>query len=311
MKKNFRIFSIILTLAIMMSALVIPVSAAQPPQPYGDVNSDKAIDILDATNVQRYLAKVDLDAINLLEAADVDDDAKITVLDVTVIQQYVAHAIEVFPAGKLFTIDKYFYEMQADYDYDSAIAGYPVTFSASGSMQPGPATAKLYINDELVGQTQETNQETYMYEITYTFEKSGTYNVKMTLSDKWGEGDSKTAVYTVKDAPADTSTPVITAVTRDNNYNTTPVFTVHTKFGTAPYKYTYAIGYDDSDAPYFDPFYYTDPMDSNILDITETFGENAYLNPLTDYVIFVQVTDANGNKAVEKHPFVIDVLKPA
>ena len=130
MKKNFRIFSIILALAIMMSALIIPASAAIPPQPYGDVNSDDAIDILDATNVQRYLARVDLRAINLIEAADVDDDAKITVLDATIIQQYVAQIITEFPSGKKFYIDKYFFGVTTDYDKDNAIVGYPVTFSA-------------------------------------------------------------------------------------------------------------------------------------------------------------------------------------
>lgn len=309
MKKNFRIFSIILALAIMMSALVIPASAAIPPQPYGDVNSDDAIDILDATNVQRYLARVDLRAINLIEAADVDDDAKITVLDVTIIQQYVAQVISEFPAGEWFLIDKYFYEMKANYDEDKAMVGYPVTFSADGYMYPGPTTASLYINGELVGQTQEPGKETRTYDLVYTFEEAGTYNVTMTLSDKWGEGNSKTAVYTVKDAPADQSVPVITSVTRDSDYNNRPVFTVNAKFGTEPYQYKYTI----LEYP-FTPdaiLCETDFIDSNSFDVSEELGEDFYFDVYDTHVFKVTIKDANGNIVSDEHQFCIQTYAPA
>ena len=309
MKKNFRIFSIILAIAILMSMVVIPASAAIPPQEYGDVNSDDSIDVMDATAIQRYLANIDRRAINLIESADVDNDVKITILDATIIQKYVAQIITEFPAGKEFYIDKYFFGVTTDYDKDKAIVGYPVTFSVDGYMSPGPTTASLYINDELVAQTQERNKETKLFDLTYTFEEAGTYKVQIYLSDKWGEGNSKTAVYTVKDAPEDQSVPVITSVKRDSVYNNKPVFTVNAKFGTEPYQYKYII----MEYPYTSEAIIceTDFIDSNTLDVSKELGEDFYFDVYDTHVFKVMVKDANGNIVSDEHQFWIQTYAPA
>ncbi len=310
MKKSFRIFSIILAVAVLMSAMIIPASAAIPPQKYGDTNSDGNIDIMDATAVQRYLAKIDLRAIQLIESADVNNDVKITIFDVTIIQQYVAQILTEFPAGKVFYIDKYFYGVTVDYDKDKAMVGYPVTFSARGSMSPGPTTARLYVNEELVVQTQERNEETNLFDLTYTFEKAGAYRVEVTLSDKWGNTyshimSSWTALYTVKDAPADLTTPVITALTIDTMFSSSPVFTTTTKFGTEPYQYKYTL---DS---FYGEVFSTDFTDSNILKIADMTINDGYLEWFRDYTIKVEVKDANGKIATDSLNFRLEKPAPA
>lgn len=308
MKNNFRILSILLVIVLMMSAVIIPTSAAIPPLPYGDVNLDNIIDVTDATDIQRYIAKKGDLYVRFMEAADVDADANISIIDASLIQKYVAQLITEFPAGEEYYIDKYFYGVTADYDSDKAIVGYPVTFTVHGSMSPGPATARLYINEQLVAQTSEKRADNpYLYDLTHTFEKAGTYRVKITLSDKWGNteaigGSSFTALYIVKDVPEDTSTPVITAITRDSKTNSKPTFTVYTKFGTEPYQYKYTLyRYNIYDKPILS----TDFTDSNILDIRNDY--NFSLNGGQNKIV-VEVKDANGKIVKDEYEFVIEPI---
>lgn len=55
----------------------------------GDVDNDGKVSVLDATAIQRSLAKLSVSAYNA-KAADADQDAKVTVLDATAIQRYLA-----------------------------------------------------------------------------------------------------------------------------------------------------------------------------------------------------------------------------
>lgn len=62
----------------------------------GDVDGDGKISVMDATYIQRHIAKlITLDSVGLL-AADTDKDGKITVMDATAIQRYLAKLITEF-----------------------------------------------------------------------------------------------------------------------------------------------------------------------------------------------------------------------
>lgn len=309
MKRSFRIFSILLVFALIISAFAIPVSAAIPPQKYGDVNLDAIIDVTDATQVQRYLAKKS-DSVFELEAADVDSDAFISVMDATLIQKYVALLLDKFPAGEYFLIDKYFYSVTADYDNDKAITNAPVTFFVDADINPAPATAKLYIDDVLVAQTQEQNEKTHLFELVYTFEKAGTYGVKITVEDKWGNTDATNlwsddgwkAVYTVKDAPTNRTVPVITSVTRNSIYSVAPVFTTNVQYGTQPYKYSYALYRNN------EQLFITDYLDTNTLKTADYLNNGDYLHYGYEYTLYVVVEDANGEIACDEYDFMVDIM---
>lgn len=316
MKKHTKISALLIIISLMISVCVFPVSAAIPPQRYGDIITDGSIDIMDATAIQRHIAKTEYIRTHI-EAADVDSDSKITVFDATLIQKYVAQIITEFPAGIYFGVGTYFYGVTADYDSDSALVGYPVTFTAEGYMSPGPTTASLYINSELVAQTTQTREGSKsLYDLTYTFEEAGTYCVKVTLTNKWGStdsanigGDGYTYTYTVKEPPTDTTTPIITSVKRDSVYNNRPVFTVNAKFGTEPYQYKYTI----LEYPYTSDAIIceTDFTDSNTLDISKELGDDFYFHVYDTHVFMVEVKDANGKIVSHEHQFCIQTYAPA
>jgi len=62
----------------------------------GDVDGDGKISVMDATYIQRHLAKLAILSGDPLKVADVDFDDKITVMDATQIQRFVAKLIDKF-----------------------------------------------------------------------------------------------------------------------------------------------------------------------------------------------------------------------
>ena len=59
----------------------------------GDCNVDGYVDVMDATNIQRYIAKdIDLPLYNLA-FADADFDAEVTVLDASYVQRFIAELL--------------------------------------------------------------------------------------------------------------------------------------------------------------------------------------------------------------------------
>ncbi len=63
---------------------------------FGDVDMDKSVTVMDATLVQRHVAKLDELSCVRQELADVNSDGNITVIDATIIQRFVAKIIEEF-----------------------------------------------------------------------------------------------------------------------------------------------------------------------------------------------------------------------
>lgn len=59
----------------------------------GDVNNDGTVNVLDATELQKYVAELSTLSDEQLAVADINGDGKISVLDATEIQKYVAEII--------------------------------------------------------------------------------------------------------------------------------------------------------------------------------------------------------------------------
>ncbi len=79
-------------------------STEKPTNPsyvkYGDVNLDFKVNVLDATEIQRYKALLVQIFDEQIVNADVDDDGVVSIMDATEIQRYAAHIITEFPAEK-------------------------------------------------------------------------------------------------------------------------------------------------------------------------------------------------------------------
>ncbi len=89
-----RLISFLLVGAVLITALVLPVGAVKVDELYGDVNKDDIVDTIDATIIQRHIAKLD-ELVSLEHAlADFNNDKEVTVLDATAIQQFSAKIID-------------------------------------------------------------------------------------------------------------------------------------------------------------------------------------------------------------------------
>ena len=93
-------------MAVLLTAGSTAAFAAEQTAPVvGDVNGDGAVDVMDATEIQRYLAETreSIDA----RAADVNRDGAVDVQDITLIQRYIAEFIPNFDAWapKELTLD--------------------------------------------------------------------------------------------------------------------------------------------------------------------------------------------------------------
>ncbi len=92
--------AIFTTAVILCVILVFTMLSASAQILYGDVDLDSKVTILDATQVQRHVAKVITFTGDAAKNADVDGDALISIIDATTIQRYVAKDIEKFPADE-------------------------------------------------------------------------------------------------------------------------------------------------------------------------------------------------------------------
>lgn len=98
-----RIFSIILTLAMLLStcaifASVTPVAAVETT--LGDLNNDGKINSIDSLLLRKYIASVQTHSINVA-AADLNGDTRITAKDTILMKQYLSGAITAFDGSVL------------------------------------------------------------------------------------------------------------------------------------------------------------------------------------------------------------------
>ena len=93
-----KIAAILLTAGILMGMVFcVPVSAKEPALPYGDVDGDGEITIIDVTLVQRHLTGIKLLDEDTQRRGMVSGGDELTSVDATLIQRYDAKMIDRFP----------------------------------------------------------------------------------------------------------------------------------------------------------------------------------------------------------------------
>lgn len=305
MKNSVKLLSIIMIIILLMSVMILPASAVRSPLRYGDANADYSVDITDATEIQRYLAKhIKLTDFGLF-AADVDDDNDVSILDATEIQRKLAQLIDEFPVGYWCQIDVYAEALIADYSSGKAMAGVPVTFKAIASGGPGELKYTFYINGEVVRESSTDNV------FVHTFTEPGTYHVEYRVTNAVGINGVWGFDYIVVD-PYDTTGMVnIQSIYHKGFYDAYPTFEAIAKDGATPYEYKfelYMVGYATNGESEFETLNLVEIQDYSQ---SNSFTVSTFLENYTDYELIVYVKDANSNETSENYKFTYEVPPPA
>ena len=112
-----KLLAVVMVLAIMIGSMPMAFAASAK---YGDVDGDAEVSVMDATEIQLHIAKLNLIDEARLKYADVDADGGISVIDCTSIQMYAAKMIDSFPAEesavepeKIYTLQTFIQDIEA------------------------------------------------------------------------------------------------------------------------------------------------------------------------------------------------------
>lgn len=196
-----KLVSVLLCMVVMLSMCAVSTYATTAPAGYiGDINLDGKVDINDATYIMRYVAKREDVDIEQKYLGDVTNDGKITILDATNIQLYVAKKKTDYKINYPYNYDMMCNDYFADYESGVAMAGVPVTFTLNAYAGSPVLGYELYVDETCVA-TSESNS------ITYTFEKSGIYQVELRINALYATGYRGFSNYKVVE-PYESETPM-------------------------------------------------------------------------------------------------------
>lgn len=288
-----RVTSILLVAIMMFCVCTVNITAVPSPHFYGDANCDRNVDILDATEVQRHLAKItELSKLGAV-LGDVDADYEISVLDATMIQRKIAKLITSFN-HKDFGIYTYIdiRNLTADFDSGKAMVGVPVTFNTVAKSDAGNPLRYEY---KLYNSTSETpfyvTEQSDSPELTYVFEEPGNYVISVEVRNIYDEWASYDYYYQVVENMEDDSL-MISAVNKNqinlNAYDDI-VITANAYGGTAPYEYSFSL---------IDSELQQDYSESNSFVIGKLAVDRYYVQ--------VYVRDANGNVTTSRYEFDVE-----
>lgn len=298
--KKLRALSILIALILIMSVGIVSVSAVRAPVTFGNVDHENGVDVIDATIVQRTVAKLqNLNSYSAF-AADVDNDGKVTITDATMIQKYVAGMINEFPAGIGSFVDVYAEALVSDYNLGARV-GTPVTFTALAYGEAGPLLYQFYINNEVVQEYSEIN--TYVH----TFEEPGTYVVEYSVKNKAGIEVGEHLELTVTE-PLDIGWVNISSIYHKGFYDSKVTFEAVAEIGPTPYEFSFSL-YDRTNAQPDDLFGLLveeqDFSESNSFTLSQKL-ENYHV-----YVLYVTVRDADGHTDTTSISFTYETPPPA
>lgn len=291
-----RIVFTILVIIVIITMLSISVGAIPACHYYGDVNNDTSVDILDATEIQRYLAQITELSKLEIELADVDADEKVSVIDATMIQRKLAGLINSFEHNKegLFTyVD--INNLTSNFDSGVAMVGVPVTFNVEAySPDAGPLRYQYVIfetgNDMPLFVSEIVDNSVF----TYTFEEATDYIVCINVHNKYDEIEQYEFEYQVAEQTSDAL--IISAINKNklhlNEYEDIIIF-ADAFGGTQPYEYHFILNGSDVEQDYSE----INSFEIGALSIGE-------------YTVTVTVKDADGNTDSKDYCFEIEEVIP-
>ena len=131
-----RILSLILSLVMVLSVFTVMTASAAEELICGDADGNGAVDIIDATVIQRHLVSLITLSDERLKAADVSGDG-IDITDATIIQRWLAAYSVSYPIGE---------PIETDDDKTDTLV---VVFSRTGHTKPLAEYAASYLEADL------------------------------------------------------------------------------------------------------------------------------------------------------------------
>lgn len=280
----------------MLAAQCFSTSAMIRPIMTGNVDWNSKVDVNDVTLLQNALAgSAEIDK-SQYYAGDVNFNGVTNVEDVTLIQLHIAGKYE-FERDST-NLEHIIRNFCADYDSGKAMAGTPVTFTATMDSGVTPFSYEFLINGEVVQQKSESNT------FTYTFSESGSYDVSVRSYNAIDDCTEETLYnYTVVDA-YESEDPVIVGIHTDVDYigydEYSLTISANAIFGTAPYQYKFTLdnGFLVQD--------YSESADFTI-EMSELKKQGKSLE-IGEHTVLVEVKDADGRTAQET--FTFEVKEP-
>ncbi len=314
-----KIISLLLVAIMIIGVCAVSASAALPAMGYiGDADDSGIIDVADATYIQRMLASlVEFDAEDELYA-DVDLDKNITILDATEIQMWIA---KLLPVEHSHIGGYYSYAMReddfySDYLSGQAMAGVPVTFTANLIADSPMQNYELYVNGELVASSEDSNS------LTYTFPEAGFYDVVMYANAFYGKGEFR-QTFKVVENDGDNKLAVKSFYSTgkywgDYVYDRQGIkFYAEAMGGTAPYRYEFIFKRqkfpytEDSPKVYVIQNY----SENNCFELPEVKAAEVYGEYFVGFYddleckVQVNIMDANGDVVTQTEKFYITDYK--
>ena len=284
-----KIICLVIVAVMIIGVSTVGYSAVfAPTHWYGDVDGSKAIEITDATQIQRYLvSSLTFGKLELI-LADFDGDGYISVLDATNIQMYIAKK----PSNRRIDDCIYCYPevdgVVASYSSGKAMAGVPVEFTITSSLygddeRAYPFSYQVYILDEYYqNPTLIYSGASEMFE--YTFEEAGIYYLQVYVYNDFGDCSISDMPYEVIEKSEDES--LVATISSNKFYYTDGEkreFVAFAHGGNAPYEYCFTDGNK----------VYQDYSQNNTLTLDPIYDVDYYIEDC----IIVYVRDANGNIA--------------
>ncbi len=245
--KKFKVLISIVVAVVILALSSISAFAVPAPHYIGDANTDREIDITDATAIQKYAAGI-LTPTKLQAAlSDIFADEEVNIKDASLMQKIVAGVVRRNDVveGDLFTYTLT-QDFRASFSSDRAMVGTPVTFEIDVESPAGPLTYEYYINEVLVRERSEDPS------FTYTFESAGRYNIDVITYNKYDEKSYNSMNYYGVVEAYTSETPVISMVHMNYPKNFVMsgdeerTITVDAIFGEAPYEFKFKqYFYDD------------------------------------------------------------------
>ena len=253
MKRIIGKLTAFLLCIVLLLGCAIHTGAIMPlPLKVGDVDRDNAVTSIDATLIQRFLAKIS-EPSELQEAlSDADGDKKLTVVDATAVQRHLANLPSAFTGAMITDYVCGFTSFHSDCEIsiadhystaDVCYIGVPVTFYPKA--YGGARRYTLSVDGK---QVKEISAKGYDVEsgMQYTFFEEGEYVVSCDAECCYGQHTQSSRRVRVTNFPEDGNPLITGAAFYDEDYRSSgdSVLTVTAIGGTAPYQYNYTLYYD-------------------------------------------------------------------